>query len=233
MYRRSTLGQLWITLGMAVTIICVGLVFGQILNFPVSDYVPFLASGIVLWNFLSSSVVDGANAFITAESLIKQLPVPKVAFIVRAISKNIFTLGHNILLIPIAMVILGAQVNLNILLFPLGFLISTVAIGGAIIPLAIFSARYRDLPPIVASVMGVAFYVTPVLWKPESIANEATHLLLGLNPIYHLLQIMRLPLLGKVPTLENWTLSLIAMFIGLVSAYVIFKKFYKKIAYWV
>lgn len=233
MYRRSTLGQLWITLGMAVTILCVGLLFGQILQVPMADYVPFLASGIVLWNFLSNTIIDGSNAFIIAESLIKQLPVPKLAFIVRSVAKNIFTLAHNILLIPTSMLLLGAPFNLNVLLFPLGFFISTIAVGSVIVPLAIFSARYRDLPPIVASIMGVAFYITPVLWKPESIANEATHLLLGLNPIYHLMQIMRLPLLGKEPTLENWLLSLVAMTFGIFSAYLIFRNFSNKIAYWV
>lgn len=233
MYRRSTLGQLWITLGMAVTIAAVGVVFGQILNLPTSDYLPFLASGIVLWNFLSNTMIDGSNAFIYAESLIKQLPVPKLAFIVRAVAKNIFTLAHNILLVPLTMILFGAPINFAMILFPIGFLITAIAVASLITPLAIFSARYRDVPPIVSSVMGVSFYITPVLWKPESLSGDFAHLLLGLNPFYHLLQIMRLPLLGKMPTLENWGLSLVALAMGLLAATFIFKKFSKQIAYWV
>ena len=232
-YRRSSLGQLWITLGMAITIASVGVVFGQILNLPARDYLPFLASGIVLWNFLSNTIIDGSNAFIYAESLIKQLPVPKVAFIFRAVAKNLFTLAHNILLVPLTIVLFGAPINFAMLVFPIGLLIATLTVACVITPIAIFSARFRDLPPIVSSVMGVAFYITPVLWKPESLSSESAHLLLGLNPIYHLLQIMRLPLLGKLPTVENWGLSLMALAIGLVTATFIFKKFSKQIAYWV
>lgn len=218
---------------MAVTITTVGLVFGVIIKLSPSDYIPFLATGIVFWTFISGTMTDGANSFIAAESLIKQLPIPKLAFVVRSVSKNVFTLAHNIILIPIAALIFGTSVNASIFLLPFGVAITTLTLGFGVIPIAIFATRYRDLPPIVTSLMGVAFYISPVLWMPESLGNGSAHFLLGLNPFYHLLQIMRLPALGKFPTLENWALSLVALALAALVAYWSFRKFSKKISYWV
>jgi lipopolysaccharide transport system permease protein len=86
---------------------------------------------------------------------------------------------------------------------------------------------------IVSSVMVVVFYVTPVIWQPSLIPGETAHLLLGLNPFYHFLQIIRLPILGQAPTFENWSLAiLITLLTGLV-AYLASKKFQNRLAYWV
>ena len=52
-YRRSALGQLWITIGMAVTITTIGLVFGLIFGTPMQIFLPYLASGIIMWGLVS------------------------------------------------------------------------------------------------------------------------------------------------------------------------------------
>jgi ABC-type polysaccharide/polyol phosphate export permease len=96
------------------------------------------------------------------------------------------------------------------------------------------SARFRDMQPIVASVMTIAFYVTPVMWFPKLIENNPlAHLMLGLNPIYHWLQIVRLPILGQWPTWENWGLALLSAIFGWVVTITAYKKYRSMIAYWV
>jgi lipopolysaccharide transport system permease protein len=86
---------------------------------------------------------------------------------------------------------------------------------------------------IIASVMIVVFYVTPVIWKPNLIPDGTAHLLLGLNPFYHFLQITRLPLLGQSPTFENWSLAIFAALVASIIAYFAAKKFQSRLAYWV
>ena len=44
-YRRSTLGQFWLTISMAATIAGIGIVFGVIFNQPLASYIPFLGAG--------------------------------------------------------------------------------------------------------------------------------------------------------------------------------------------
>jgi lipopolysaccharide transport system permease protein len=52
-YRRSVFGQLWITIGMAVTISAIGIVFGTIFNTPLEVFLPYLASGLITWGLIS------------------------------------------------------------------------------------------------------------------------------------------------------------------------------------
>jgi ABC-type polysaccharide/polyol phosphate export permease len=109
-----------------------------------------------------------------------------------------------------------------------------LSVSGLALILAIFATRFRDVPPIVSSVLTVALYVTPIIWLPEGLGdNQLAHLLLGLNPFYDLLQIARLPLLGQSPTIENWGLALLSAGVFWLVGLLVYKKFEKRIPYWV
>jgi lipopolysaccharide transport system permease protein len=231
-YRRSAIGQFWITLGMAVQITAMGIVFGSIFGAQGDDYVPFLAISIVIWTFMTETLKDGARAFISAESLIKQLPLDPAVHVLRVIWKNLVTFGHNFVLLPFVLIIFAVQLNASIFLFlpALILLIGNLIWMVALIGLA--SARFRDLPLIVASVLTIAFFVTPVMWFPELLPPQTAHFLLGYNPLYHLLQIVRLPLLGGVPTSANWLLSGAFLAFGVALTIWAYSKFSKKIPFW-
>lgn len=233
-YRRSALGQLWITIGMAVTIGTIGFVFGLAFGTPLEIFLPYLASGIIMWGLLAGILNEGSQAFIAAEGMIKQLPLPKLAHLIRVIWKNLLITGHNIVIFPAVILIVGGSSGWKLILWPLGLAISLLSISGLALILAIFATRFRDVPPIVNSAVTVAFYVTPVIWMGDNLGdNQLAHLLLGLNPFYHLLQICRLPLLGQMPTPENWGLALLSAGVFWAIGLAIYKKFEHRIAYWV
>lgn len=233
-YRRSALGQLWITIGMGVMIASIGIVFGIIFGTPMEIFLPHLASGIILWGLLAGILNDGSQAFIAAEGMIKQIPLPKLAHVIRVVWRNILTTGHNIVIFPLVLLAVGGSTGWQLVLFPLGLLIATLSVSGLALILAVFATRFRDVPPIVTSVVTVAFYVTPVIWMADNLGdNQLAHLLLGLNPFYHLLQIARLPLLGQSPTIENWGLALLSAGVFWAIGLAVYKKFENRIAYWV
>ena len=233
-YRRSALGQLWITIGMAVMIASIGLVFGMIFGTPMQVFLPYLASGIIMWGLISGILNDGAQAFIAAEGMIKQIPLPKLAHLIRVVWRNILTTAHNIVIFPVVVLLVGGTTGWAVLLWPLGLAIAVLSVSGLSLILSVVATRFRDVPPIVNSVVTVAFYVTPVIWMADNLGdNQLAHLLLGLNPFYHLLQVARLPLLGQMPTIENWALALLSAGVFWAIGLAIYKKFEHKIAYWV
>src|SRR5947208_84479 len=69
-YRRSALGPFWLTISMGVMIGTIGLVFGQIFNSPMKEYLPFLTVGMILWTFISAVLLEGCSGFIAAEGII-------------------------------------------------------------------------------------------------------------------------------------------------------------------
>ena len=82
-----------------------------------------------------------------------------------------------------------------------GFAISVI--------LGIICARYRDIPPIVQSVMQVAFFLTPIFWRPQDLGGRA--ILIDFNPFHHYVEILRGPLMGYVAAPVSWVAVLVMM----------------------
>jgi lipopolysaccharide transport system permease protein len=181
---------------------------------------------------MATAINEGCMSFIQAEGIIKQLNIPLYVHVLRSLWKTTLTFGHNLIILPIVFFVSSSALGLEIFLFPIGLALLIVNLAWIMTLLGILSARYRDLPPIVSSLMTIAFYVTPVMWSPSLLPAGTAHLLLGLNPLYHLLQIVRLPLLAQFPTLENWILSATFAIVGWVAVSLVMKKFKSQIAFW-
>ena len=232
-YRRSALGPFWISLGMTVQIAAIGMVFGLIFGSPLGEFLPFLAVSLIIWSLISGIVLDGSMAFVQGEAIIRQLPIPHYVHILRSIWKNILMFAHNTVILPIVFLIFLKAPTWNIILVVPGFLLTTLFLYAATHILALFTTRFRDMQQIIASVMTVVFYVTPVIWQPSLIPSGTAHLLLGLNPFYHFLQIIRLPILGQAPTFENWSLAVLMTVITGLVAFLASKRYKDRLAYWV
>jgi len=231
-YRRSALGPFWLTISMSVMIGAIGLVFSQVFKTPTQDFLPFIAIGIILWTFISNIIIEGCLAFIAAENIIKQLPIPLFVHLLRMVWRNLLTLGHNIVIFPIVLLIVGKPLGLVALLSIPGFILATINLTWMALILATICARYRDMPQIVASVIQVMFYLTPIIWMPKTISAHVNSYLLDLNPAYHLLEIMRAPLLGTMPTASNWLVSIAMAVIGSLLALTFYGNYRRRIAYW-
>ena len=219
---------------MAVTITAIGVVFGTIFGTPLQIFLPYLASGLIVWGLIAGILNEGTVGFTVAESMIKQLPLPKVVYIVRVVWRNLIVSAHNIVILPVVILIVGAPMSWAILLWPAGIFLTVTALSGLALALAVVATRFRDLPPIVNAILTVGFYVSPVIWLKDSLANnELVSSLVSLNPLYHLLQVARLPLIGQYPTLDNWIWATgYGVFFWIVALFM-FRRYEKRISYWV
>ena len=52
--------------------------------------------------------------------------------------------------------------------------------------------------------MQVVFYLTPIMWLPNLLPERAGMYMLTFNPFFHLIEIVRAPLLGQLPSTQNW-----------------------------
>lgn len=211
----------------------IGVVFSLIFSIDLETYLPHLAISLVLWNLIQFSVIDSCQAFIGAERMIKQLPLPMLAYVFRVIWKNLVVAGHTFLVLPVVFIMFGTNINLNILFFPLGLMLVGANLSWLGVVLATLSARFRDVPPIIQSLMTMLFYVTPVIWVPEAIPEDYRAIVLGLNPAYHLMEVVRQPILGELPQAESVVTALLIGLIGIAAAGKILEKFGNRIAFWV
>ncbi len=233
-YRRSKVGPFWVTLSMLIQIVSMGVVFSLIFKIEIKDYLPWLAASQIIWGLFSSTLVESCQSIISGENIIKQMKISTTMFPLRTIFKNLIILAHNFAIVPLAYIVFGVQLKFEMLLVIPGLLLMLLNLYWMGMILAILCARFRDLAPIVSSVISIAYFVTPIMWKPEALGNsQIAHLLLGLNPVYHLYQIVRQPLVGELPTLENWIGGSLVLICGTLLAYKLYKENRTKIAYWV
>jgi ABC-2 type transport system permease protein/lipopolysaccharide transport system permease protein len=80
-------------------------------------------------------------------------------------------------------------------------------------------------------VVQIIFFVTPIMWNPELLAHRTY--IADVNPFYHLVQIIRAPLLGHVPELKNYLAVLLVTAINLGLAGYVFTRFRSRISYWI
>ena len=231
-YRRSAIGPFWLTISMGVMIASIGFVFGQIFKTPIDEYLPFLAAGIILWTFITGTINEGCMGFIDAEGIIKQLPIPLFVHILRVLWRNVLILAHNILILPLVMLLMGKGLSFVALWAVPGVLLVMLCLSWVALLFAMLCARYRDLPQIVASVLQVAFYLTPIVWMPSLLPDRVGVAFIELNPFYHLLEIIRGPLLGQAPNLTSWIVVACIALLGWLFTLFVFSRLHKRVAYW-
>jgi lipopolysaccharide transport system permease protein len=218
---------------MAVQILTIGLVFGLLFGAPLEEFLPFLATGLILWTFISSTISSGATSFIAGEAIVRQLPIPQYLHVMRVIWRDAIMLAHNVVIIPGVFLFFLRVPDWHLLLVIPGFLLTATFLYSTAYVIGLLTTRFRDIQQIVASIMTVIFYMTPVIWQPTALPEGTAELLLGLNPIYHFLEIMRSPILGQAPTTENWIIaSSISLIAGAV-AFLVARKYKNRLAYWV
>jgi ABC-2 type transport system permease protein/lipopolysaccharide transport system permease protein len=230
-YQRSVIGPFWITLSMGVMIGALGLLYGTIFTQDMNDYMPFLAAGFILWGLISGLIIEGTRAFTGVEGLIRQLPAPLTIYVYRLLWSNLITFAHNASIYVLVCLWYGLNPGWTALLALPALLVLLLNGFWMALLLGLLSARFRDIPLVVASVVQVLFFITTIIWKPDMLPGRAW--MLDLNPFHHLIEILRAPLLGQVPSLENWVAVIIVTFVGWAVALWFFSVYRWRLAYWV
>ncbi|MFU9138959.1 ABC transporter permease [Erwinia tasmaniensis] len=232
-YKRSRLGPFWITISMLVMITTMGLVFGNLFKTPLHDFLPYLTLGLIIWGFLLGSITEGCDALISAEGIIKQLPVPLHVHVLRVVWKNFIIFLHNIVIFPLVLIAVGKGVNWYILLAIPGFILLALNVSWLLMVMSLICARFRDMTQIILSIMQVIFYLTPVIWMPQLLTHRIGTFLLDMNPFYHLIDVVRSPLLGQVPSATTYWVTIIMAVVGIVFSTLMTSKFKYRVPYWV
>jgi len=230
-YRRSILGPFWLTASMAIMIVALGILYAGLFNTPVDDFLPFLCVGLLVWTLLASFLTEGGTLFTGSESYIKQVRLPFSVYVYRSTWSKLVIFCHNFIIYLGVLLYFELWPGAVALLAIPGLLV--VVANGALASLCIgiISARFRDVPPLIGSVVQIVFFVTPIFWKPELLKGR--EYITDLNPFFHLLEIVRAPLLGGVPSAKSWFAVALITLINVVVTGAFFARFRSRISYWV
>lgn len=231
-YRRSRVGAFWLTLNTSVLISALGLIFGGLFNQPMAEFLPYLSIGIIIWSFLTSSINEACTGLISAEGIILQVKMPLFTHLGRIIWRNMIILGHNLLILPFVFLFFFKPVTSAALIIIPGFILVMLNLTWVMLILALACARFRDLTQIIQNALQIFFYLTPIIWKQSQLSERAGNIILEWNPFYYLIQVIREPLLGQLPTLTNWIVLTLMALIGWAIALTFFGHYRKRLAFW-
>src|SRR5690606_29792918 len=104
-YRRSVLGPFWITIATGTTAVAMGGLYSALFKLELSEHLPYVTLGLIIWNLINASILEGAEVFIANEGLIKQLPTPLSVHVYRLVWRQMILFAHNIIIFVIIAII--------------------------------------------------------------------------------------------------------------------------------
>ncbi len=230
-YRRSVVGPFWLTLSMGMMIGGMAYLYAGVFGRDIDSYLPFVALGMIIFTFISTLATDGSMAYVASAPTIVKMKAPLSIYVYQVVWRNLIVLGHNIIIFVVVMLFVKVPIGWNSLLAVFGLILVIGAGTSAALILGPLSARFRDVPPIVSSVMQIAFFMTPIFWTPSSLPNR--ELFVYLNPFYYLVEVVRMPLMGQTPPLSIWLTVIGFNCVAAPVAILFFARCRARIAYWV
>jgi ABC-type polysaccharide/polyol phosphate export permease len=195
-YRGSILGPFWITLTTAVFVLGIGFLYAELMKVSIDRYLPWMTTGLVVWNLISQTVLEGADAFVAASDVLRQTALPAPLFVWRVIWRNVLTFVHQLPVLVIVGLKFGYLLHVQLGEAVIGFVLVVANISWFALAFAAICARFRDLKQILASLIQLLFFLSPVLWIPSEMRGLGGRLL-ALNPIVRMLDVLRGPLIGE------------------------------------
>jgi len=231
-YRRSRIGPFWETINVVVMIGGLTLVSSAVFGGNVIGHMGYIGGGIIAWSAISAMITEGPGTFVRYGSLITSTNIDVEVYVGRTVFKALITFAHHLIIYVIGVVFL---------IVPLGW-ISLLAIPGIVLVffngfwvvtvLAFVCARFRDVELIVRNLLQLAFFITPVFWDFQQVADDR-RFIVDFNALFHFIEIIRAPLLGHVPSARNYFVVASVTVVGSALALLVRRRMQRELAFFV
>jgi ABC-type polysaccharide/polyol phosphate export permease len=229
-YRRSSFGPLWLTLGLGVTILGIGILYARILKVTTGDFIPFLAVSLLVWNFISTVVNESVSLFLVGAGLMTSTRIPYTSFVLRGLVRNLIVAAHCTIPVAIAFFYYKHPVGWIAFAAIPGLLLLLLNLYWISLCIGIICLRFRDMGQIVIYGTQLALFVTPIIWMPTQISPDSP--ILKYNPINHLINLVRGPLFYGVFPVESYAVALLMLLVGGVCSAAVMVYFRRYLVFW-
>src|SRR5436190_2704061 len=186
-YRGSALGYFWSLANPLLLLGVYTLVFTVFFPNKIEPYPLFLFAGILPWTFFSAAVLESTTSISSNAGLIKKVMFPAEALPLVVVLSH---LVHFALALPVlfaAMIVYAAlgltTIPVTALLMPFLMILQTIFTAGIVMCVASAAVLLRDLRDIIANLMQLGFFITPIIYLIDNIPSRLLRALLRLNPM--------------------------------------------------
>jgi ABC-type polysaccharide/polyol phosphate export permease len=230
-YQRTKLGPLWIVLTQFVLIFGIAIVFFSIFQRPLAEFLPFISAGLLTWGLIANPLTQAPTVFVAVAPVIQSFRLSYASFPLQLMINHLAIYFQGLVIHALVLLITGTTLLLIPLALP-GLVLIQLIIYPLIAVIGLLGARYRDLTPAMASVMYMAFLVTPVIWEKPAIAKHLGFIV-DFNPFFHMIEIVRQPLLGQLPSATSYLVCVALAGISLLAGEAFFQRYARPLVFWV
>jgi ABC-2 type transport system permease protein len=186
--------------------------FTRILRFggAIPHFSLFLLTGLLPWNFFSSSLSASTGTLLDNHRLIRSIYFPRMALPAAEVVANLIHLLLAIVVLEAVLIVFGHMPGLSIVLIVPALALFTLMTAGIGMLLSVGNVFYRDVKQFIEVLLLAWFYSSPVIYPLDSIGvdivGSGTLLtVLKFNPVAGLMEIMHSVLYaGSWPPLWCW-----------------------------
>ncbi len=229
-YNRTTLGALWIPLNIFIHVSVLGIVFSAVLDSP-KGYFAYFAISYSIWTTLSRTLSESSSLWVSSQKYIKQFSAPISLFIYKAVFKLFIIFMMSLPIGWLIALLTGAEISPEALWVIPGIIVYFSNIIWIVTVLSIVSLRYRDIAKFMPNLVFLIYLTTPILWSVDRLGDDKMWIAL-FNPIYHMLSLVRDPLLGMAPSSISWIVCISMAVIGNIVAIWALRTYRWKIHLW-
>lgn len=229
-YRRSALGPFWITISMAIFIVLLGFIYAKLFHQDTAVFLPYIAMGLITWGFISGTTVEACSAFIESAGIIRQIRLPYSIYIMRMVWRGFIIFLHTVVLIVPIAIYFRMHIGWSSLLAIPGMLLVVLNQIWLSIVIGVVATRFRDTVQLVSTAIQILMFVTPIMWPISAIAEA--RFVAEINPFYHLIQLVRAPLLGEIAEPLSWIVVICMCVVGYGLAAIALTRASPRLVYW-
>ena len=229
-YVGTGLGQLWYILSPVITIFIYTVVFSDFMKMKMNivdnsyAYSIYIVPGLLAWLSFSTILGRLSNSIADKSNLIKKINVPMYVFHLSIVITEFSLFMLSISLGIIFLLIIDYTVNLTFLWMIPIMLMQTLFVFALGVIISLFVPFFKDLKEAVPIVIQLWFWMTPIIYMKEMIANKYPFILVY-NPFYHFVHLYQdIFLFAKAPFLSDLLTIFLITSVTLILAAYLYKK---------
>jgi len=215
-YKQTVVGVVWAIFQPLLTMIIFSVLFGRLAKLP-SEGVPypvFVYTGLLLWNYFSSSLANSSESLISNDAIIKKVYFPRILLPgSTVVTPAVDFVISFIIFLALMFYYHFTPSAVGLLLIPVLLLITMISSLGLGLFLSSLNIKYRDVRHILPFFIQILMYITPVIY-PVSIIPANFQWIAYLNPMSGVITLARSLLLHTSSV--DWKLLPISFGVSLV-----------------
>ncbi len=232
-HRRLFFGLAWVPMSAVIYTYLLGYVFSWIRGHEYLEFTVYLFGGYMCWQFIQGSVTGGFGLLTKNKAGILNSQLPFSYYV----AKHVFELSVSFSLVffffLVARIVSTNESWTNFYMIIPAMILYLVTSAAATTFFSFVSIRFRDLEMPISTLMRIMFLFTPIIWMLEDREGSRRALFVMFNPFYHVLEILRAPLIGDTVEPINWIVSVSICITFCVLAAVAFVRYRSRITYWI